>query len=62
LINCYLPNRFPQPPNRVVRPWEWLNDAEKIDQLRALSTAHCFGYQRLEMRSGKPVCVEVPRR
>jgi hypothetical protein len=42
----------------VVRPWERLSDQEKLDQLRSLSTARCFPYQRLEQRSGGPVCVE----
>ena len=43
----------------ITRPWEWLSEDERLDQLRSLSTARCFPYQRLEMRSGGPVCVEA---
>ena len=35
----------------ITKPWDWLSEAEKIDQLRSLSTAHCYSYQRLEMRA-----------
>jgi hypothetical protein len=31
----------------LVQPWSSLSEEEKLDQLRALSTAHCFSYQRL---------------
>ena len=42
----------------VVKPWDTLSDEERLDQLRSLNTARWFPYQRLEMRSGGPVCVE----
>lgn len=38
----------------IVKPWEWVSEDEKIDRLRSLSTARCFSYRRLEMRSGAP--------
>jgi hypothetical protein len=39
-----------------------LTPDEQIDQLRSISMARCFPYQRLEMRGGSPVCVEKPKR
>jgi hypothetical protein len=42
----------------VVKPWGSLTDRERLEQLRQLSTAHCFSYQRQEIRNGLPVCVE----